>query len=127
MAQDCWSVGSVCATSYSWTTGPHRGAMESPQTAAGTRDPATGYAYGVRGVGARLPTAKAKSFSDFSHDQDCTGRGGTRSYPCPADETSLAPPRPAPLPLWPFRASSPPLLDAYEGERGFAPATRAWC
>ena len=41
MAQGCWSVGSVCATSYSWTTGPHRGAMESPQTAAGTRDPAT--------------------------------------------------------------------------------------
>ena len=41
MAQDCWSVVAVCATSYSWTTGPHRGAMESPQTAAGTRDPAT--------------------------------------------------------------------------------------
>ena len=41
MAQGCWSVGSVCATSYSWTTGPHWGAMESPQTAAGTRDPAT--------------------------------------------------------------------------------------
>ena len=41
MAQDCWSVVSVCATSYSWTTGPHQGAMESPQTAAGTRDPAT--------------------------------------------------------------------------------------
>ena len=41
MAQGCWSVVSVCATSYSWTTGPHRGAMESPQTAAGTRDPAT--------------------------------------------------------------------------------------
>ena len=41
MAQGCWSVVAVCATSYSWTTGPHRGAMESPQTAAGTRDPAT--------------------------------------------------------------------------------------
>ena len=41
MAQGCWSVDPVCATSYSWTTGPHRGAMESPQTAAGTRDPAT--------------------------------------------------------------------------------------
>ena len=41
MAQGCWSVVPVCATSYSWTTGPHRGAMESPQTAAGTRDPAT--------------------------------------------------------------------------------------
>ena len=41
MAQGCWSVVSVCATSYSWTTGPHWGAMESPQTAAGTRDPAT--------------------------------------------------------------------------------------
>ena len=32
MAQGCWSVVPVCATSYSWTTGPHRGAMESPQT-----------------------------------------------------------------------------------------------
>ena len=41
MAQGCWSVVSVCATSYSWTTGSHWGAMESPQTAAGTRDPAT--------------------------------------------------------------------------------------
>ena len=41
MAQGCWLVVAVCATSYSWTTGPHRGAMESPQTAAGTRDPAT--------------------------------------------------------------------------------------
>ena len=40
MAQGCWSVVFVCATSYSWTTGPHWGAMESPQTAAGTRDPA---------------------------------------------------------------------------------------
>ena len=40
MAQGCWSVVYLCATSYSWTTGPHWGAMESPQTAAGTRDPA---------------------------------------------------------------------------------------
>ena len=41
MAQGCWSVVPVCATSYSWKTGPHWGSMESPQTAAGTRDPAT--------------------------------------------------------------------------------------
>ena len=41
MAQGCSSVVLVCATSYSWTTGPHWGAMESPQTAAGTREPAT--------------------------------------------------------------------------------------
>ena len=37
----CWSVGLVCATSYSWTTGPHWGDMESPRTAAGTEGPAT--------------------------------------------------------------------------------------
>ena len=41
MAQGCWSVVTVCATSYSWTTGPHWGAMESPRTAAGTEGPAT--------------------------------------------------------------------------------------
>ena len=41
MAQGCWSVVFVCATSYSWTTGPHWGAMESPRTAAGTESPAT--------------------------------------------------------------------------------------
>ena len=41
MAQGCWSVVPVCATSYSWKTGPHWGTMESPQTAAGTRDSAT--------------------------------------------------------------------------------------
>ena len=41
MAQGCWSVVPVCATSYSWKTGPHWGSMESPQTAAGTRGPAT--------------------------------------------------------------------------------------
>ena len=40
MAQGCWSVVPVCAISYSWKTGPHWGTMESPQTAAGTRDPA---------------------------------------------------------------------------------------
>ena len=41
MVQGCWSVVPVCATSYSWKTGPHWGTMESPQTAAGTREPAT--------------------------------------------------------------------------------------
>ena len=34
MAQGCWSVVPVCATSYSGRTGPHWGSMESPRTAA---------------------------------------------------------------------------------------------
>ena len=41
MAQDCWSVGLVCATRYSWTTGPHWEAMEPSQTVAETEGSTT--------------------------------------------------------------------------------------
>ena len=72
MAQGCWSVVPVCATSYSWTTGPHRGAMESPQTAAGTRDPAT-----PRGEQAKVTFGPVLSypglFSVFVSGAVCSG------------------------------------------------------
>ena len=46
MAQGCWSVVSVCATSYSWTTGSHWGAMLAGVAPDRSWDTGPSYAYG---------------------------------------------------------------------------------
>ena len=79
MAQGCWSVVPVCATSYSWKTGPHWGSMESPQTAAGTRDPATPRCSKVRGR-LRRPRTRGQASTKVRRSYNSPRRREPRAF-----------------------------------------------